>query len=36
MVYNVFKKKSLGQVFSRKFLEIFKKNYFVEHARAGP
>ena len=34
MVCSFFKKKSLAQVFSCKFLfsEIFKKNCFVEHA----
>ena len=33
MVCNFFKKKTLAQVFCCKFSEIFKKTYFVEHAR---
>ena len=33
MVCNFFKKKTLAQVFCCKFSEIFKKAYFVEHAR---
>ena len=33
MVRKFFKKKTLTQVFPCKFSEIFKKNYFVEHAQ---
>ena len=32
MVSNFFKKKTLAQVFSCMFSEIFRKTYFVEHA----
>ena len=35
MECNFFKKKTLAQVFCCKFSEIFKKTYFVEHARNG-
>ena len=33
MVRNFFKKKTLAQLFSCKFSQIFKKTFFVEHTR---